>query len=147
MVVVENTQDTIDIDVEKLTADAQNILEQLNYGDYELNIWLADNDTIQEHNRDFRNKDEATDILSFPFHNLKAGERIKPLTADDKHLGDLIISLEFVHEKYPTNFYARMQKLLCHGICHLLGHDHDTEETDKEMLALEEKLLDNLLKR
>lgn len=149
MVTIENKQTNVNINLTKLRKDAHTLLAALDYADYDLGIWLIDNDLIQQYNRQYRDKDEPTDILSFAYHDtLQAGERIVPQSDEDKNLGDLMISLEFVHEIYPgEQFYPRMQKLLVHGICHLLGHDHDTEETDKVMLAIEDSLLEKLQKR
>ncbi len=142
MICLKNSQKKVTIDTVRLKADAQAMLEAIQYGDYVLSIWITSNRTMQSYNGRFRNKPQPTDILSFPYHALKPGERIKPQTPDDKHLGDLLISAPYVLEKYPDElFYPRLQKLLAHGISHLLGHDHDTPETDKIMIRLENKLL------
>lgn len=149
MVTIENKQTNVKINLTQLRKDARTLLAALDYADYDLGIWLIDNELIQQYNHQYRDKDVPTDILSFAYHDtLQAGERIVPHTDEDKNLGDLMISLEFVHDVYPdAEFYPRMQKLLVHGICHLLGHDHYTEETDKVMLAIEESLLEKLQKK
>jgi len=144
MITIRNNQRKISLDIDRLKNDAQKIINALDYTDYDLGILLTTNKTIQKYNRDFRNKDKATDILSFPFHpELKAGERIKPQTADDKNLGDLIISLEYVQkaaQELDEDFYAHLQMLLVHGICHLLGYDH-IEDEDFEVMQKKEKEL------
>lgn len=145
MVTIENKQNIVIVDIMQLRKDARYLLGLLDYKNYDLGIWLIDNPTMQQYNKQYRNKDVPTDVLSFAFHNLKPGERINALCEDDKNLGDLMMSLEFVQAQYPDNYYARVQKLLVHGICHLLGHDHDTDATDKEMLELEDILLEKLL--
>ncbi len=141
MISLLNKKNTVLIDKKVLKKDAQKILDLLDYSDFDLAILLTNNITVQKYNREYRDKDVPTDILSFPFHELLPGQRIEPKTEEDKNLGDLIISVEYVQKLYPDNLYERMQTLLVHGICHLLGHDHDTEKTDKEMLALEDFLL------
>jgi len=141
MITIENRQDKVKINIAQLHKDARHVLKLLNYANYDLGICLIDNVAMQEYNNTYRQKNVPTDVLSFPFHELKPGERIVPKTDDDKNLGDLLMSLEFVHEHYPDNCYARVQKLLVHGVCHLLGHDHDTDETDEVMHELEESLL------
>lgn len=142
MIALKNTQRSVKIDIKRFVSDAQIMLEELGYGDYELSIWITTDKTVKHYNGVFRNKPVPTDILSFPYHNVKAGTRIKPKTDDDKHLGDLLISAVYVFERYPNEqFYPRMQKLLCHGICHLLGYDHDTPKSDALMIAQENRLL------
>lgn len=148
MITIRNSQRKITPDIPKLLHDVQAILDALDYTDYDLGIWLTTNKTIRTYNREYRHKDTSTDILSFPYHTeLKAGERVKPKTADDKNLGDLIISLEYVQKDAPNwgqNFEQRMQILLVHGICHLLGYDHIKDEDYKVMKRKESALLKKL---
>jgi len=137
MISITNEELTTPINIQQLEKDAQIIMNAMGYGDFDLGILLTDNQAIQHFNREYRHKDVPTDILSFPFYpELKAGEKITAHNDDDKNLGDLIISLEYIKEIYEqenktVNEYLRT--LLCHGICHLLGYDHYTEETDKIM--------------
>lgn len=148
MITIKNTQRKIVYDSNKLKQDAQKILDILSYDDFDLGIWLTTNKTIQRFNRKYRHKDKPTDILSFPFHpSLKAGQRIIPQTDEDKNLGDLIISLEYVKkdaERLETTFEKRMQVLLVHGICHVLGYDHIKDEDYKIMHRKELSLLKKL---
>lgn len=148
MITIRNTQRKISIDVEKLHQDAQVILNALRYHDYDLGIWLASDIRIRAYNRDYRNKDKVTDILSFPYHTeLKAGERIIPRSPEDKNLGDLIIAPSYVYHdlaRWNQSFEKRMQVLLVHGICHLLGYDHIKDEDYKVMKRKEATLLKKL---
>jgi probable rRNA maturation factor len=142
---IENKQHTIKINISKLREDAHHILGVLDYDDYDLGIWLMDNSSIQEYNKKYRHKDKPTDILSFAYYDkLKPGERIVPPTEDDKNLGDLMISLEYVHDEYKTDFYERVRRLLVHGICHLLGYDHETDAEYEVMKKMEDSLLEKL---
>ncbi len=148
MVTIKTTQRKIKINVEKLKKDAQTILGLLNYHDFELNIFLTTNKTIRAYNKKYRKKDKATDILSFSYYPaLQPGQRIVPEIENDKHLGDLIISLEYVQaaiKKLKTTLNKRLEVLLVHGICHLLGYDHVTDEEYTVMQAQEKKLLKHL---
>ena len=148
MIVIRNTQRKISIDTNKLKQDVQKLLDLLDYSDFDLGIWLTTNRTIREYNKNYRNKDKATDILSFSFHpKLKAGDRIKVKTADDKNLGDLIISLEYVKKdaaNLGVTFKDQLRRLLVHGVCHLLGYDHIKDEDYEVMHKKEEKLLCSL---
>lgn len=134
----------------ELRNEIQKMLNLLDYGEFDIGILLTDNATIQKYNKEYRGKDEPTDILSFSFHpSLKPGERIKPKTEEDKNLGDLIISLEYVQvdaPKWGQLLDERMRVLLVHGICHLLGYKHDTEEEYQAMKKQEDYLLEKLQK-
>src|SRR5207244_460903 len=100
----------------KLESEAQEILNFLNYSDFDLGIWLTTNRTIQRYNRTYRDKNKPTDILSFAYHEtLQAGQTIQALTDDDKNLGDLIISPEYVAQaaqELQIPFEQHMQRLL-----------------------------------
>lgn len=145
MVHVRQTQRSIFFDQSLYQKKAELILTTLGYHDFDLGIWLTTNATIQKYNRDYRNQDKPTDILSFPYHtNLKAGEQIKVRSDEDKNIGDIIISVPYVLKNtkgLPGDFIARMDRMLVHGVCHLLGHDHINDDEYKVMLALENKLL------
>ena len=101
-----------------------------------LTILLSDNKNIRKLNKDFRNKNKPTDILSFPFErkfNLKK----------TNYLGDIAISYEFMNK--PKNldilkFKDRVIKIFIHGFLHLLGHDHIKVKDFKKMLKEENKI-------
>jgi probable rRNA maturation factor len=150
MIHITNENTDINVDLQQFEHDAQLIMNLMGYADFDLGILLTDNHTIQRFNRNFRQKDVPTDILSFPFYpELKAGQQIIAETDDEKNIGDLIISLEYIQptckeENKTVNEY--LQTLLCHGICHLLGYDHYTQDTDKVMKEKEAWLAAKLAK-
>lgn len=145
MITIRNTQRKVPIDLKKFRSDAQKVLELLDYADYDLGIWITRNKTIHHYNKTYRHKDKPTDVLSFPYHpELKAGSRIKPQTEEDKNLGDLIFSAEYIvkeAEKHKVTFSERLQLLLVHGVCHLLGYDHIVDADFRRMRAKEVYLL------
>jgi len=136
------------ISTKKLKADAQKVLDLLGYPDYDLGIWLTTNQTIRSYNKKFRYKDKPTDILSFPYYpDLKPGEKIIPHSDEEKNLGDLIISLEYVQndaQEYGESLSERLRMLLVHGICHLLGYDHIKDDEYEVMRKKEASLLKKL---
>jgi rRNA maturation RNase YbeY len=148
MIVIKNKQRKIQIDTDALEQEAQKILAIVRYGTYDLGILLTNDKLMRTYNREYRNKDCATDILSFPFYpELQAGERIKAKTEDEKNLGDLIISLESVQsdaKKFGVSFEQRLKKILVHGICHLLGYDHIKDADWRRMRAKEAFILKQL---
>ncbi len=147
MITIKNNQ-KISFDTERLKKDAQVVLKHLGYDYFDLGILLADNKKIHELNKKYRNKDKPTDILSFPFYpELEAGEQIISKSEDEKNLGDIIISPEYVKadlERWSQTFEQRMRVLLVHGICHLLGYDH-IKDSDYEVMKKKEQELLSLL--
>ncbi len=144
MIFIKNNQKKIKVSEKALTLKAKKMLAFLKYQDFDLNIWLTTNATIKRFNNKYRGKNKPTDILSFPYHELKAGETIKVVDPDDKNLGDIIISLEYVQKDAPNwkqTFVQRLHVLLAHGVAHLLGYDHQTEDEFTVMNNLEKKLL------
>lgn len=97
---------------------------------------------MRELNRDFRGKDRATDVLSFPARHA-AGE-----TGDafDNYLGDIVISTDTAMRQAKDanlTFEREVQELVIHGVLHLCGYDHETD--GGEMNRLERKLRKRLL--
>jgi probable rRNA maturation factor len=142
---IENNQNKIPTDVQWLESRATEMLTILDYQHLGLNIRLTDNKEIQEFNKKFRDKDKPTDILSFPFYpDLKAGERLELSEFDEPELGDIVISLERVQtdaDELGVTLKTRLERLLAHGIAHLLGYDHQTDLEHKVMLKLENQLM------
>ena len=92
----------------------------------ELSVVLSDDDHVQILNRDYRQKDKPTNVLSFP----QSG----PL------LGDIILARETVQSEATdkgVSFEAHLTHLVMHGWLHLQGFDHQTDETAAEMEAIE----------
>lgn len=106
----------------------------------EVDLLFVDNGAIRELNREYRDKDAATDVLSFPMY--EADEEIE----DEEEIlfGDIVISLERAQEQcqeYGHSLEREVMYLLVHGLLHLAGYDHMEEEDKKQMRAQEEKLL------
>lgn len=145
MINIKQTQRKIHFCTAQYQKKTLKILRHLGYADFDLGILLTTDATIKKYNNKFRQKNMPTDVLSFPYHsNLKAGERIVPSSSEDKNLGDIIISVSYVFEnkhKLDGTFEQRMDRMLVHAICHLLGHDHIHDEEYEIMTSLENDLL------
>lgn len=145
MITITNRQRKIAVSLDVMRKQVATMLSVLRYDDFDIGILLTTDESIRRYNRDFRHKDKPTDILSFPFYpDLKPGERIKPLSQDEKNLGDIIISVAYVQRKAPEwnrTFEEHLTALLAHGIAHLLNYDHQTDEEFKVMQRVEKKLL------
>ena len=126
----------------------QILLDHLGYAHFDIGIWITTNATIRRFNKNYRHKDTPTDILSFPFYpDLKPGEKIYAATPDDQNLGDIIISAERAQkdaQELGIGFPEHLQVLLVHGVCHLLGYDHETDAQYKLMERKERELLELL---
>jgi probable rRNA maturation factor len=91
--------------------------------DGEVHVLLADDKTLRRLNRQFRGKDEATDVLSFPAAQVGAGSGAGVA-------GDLAISLETAArqaEQYGHSLRDEVRVLLLHGVLHVAGFDHETD--------------------
>ena len=104
-----------------------------------MSLLFTGNDEIQVINREYRDKDQPTDVISFAYHETEDFD-IGPYDT----LGDIVISLERVVEQAKEYNHSDKRELfyvLTHGILHLLGDDHIEEEDKKEMRAKEEEIL------
>ena len=105
----------------------------------EFNIIIVDNDRIHEINREYRNKDMPTDVISFALED----DEVFP-NLEVRVLGDIYISLDKVYEQsksYGHSFFRELSFLTVHGILHLLGYDHMNEVDEKEMFSRQELIL------
>lgn len=114
--------------------------------DVELSIVITDNNSIRKINKEFRDKDMPTDVLSFPGYEPEEIEEVKK-SEELMVIGDIIISKEKVVEQakeYENTFEREFAYLLVHGILHLLGYDHMEESEKIVMRENEEKILSEL---
>ncbi|MCD7033057.1 rRNA maturation RNase YbeY [Metabacillus sp. GX 13764] len=112
----------------------------------ELSVTLTDNSRIQEINRDYRQKDQPTDVISFALEEEGEGE-VEIIGADlPRTLGDIIISVERAKEQaeeYGHSDSRELGFLAVHGFLHLLGYDHMTEEDEAVMFRKQREILDS----
>lgn len=111
----------------------------------ELSVTFVTNEKIQEINRQYRNKDYATDVISFALEEMGEGEI--EVTGGDmpRVLGDIIISVKKAEEQaeeYGHSFEREIGFLAVHGLLHLLGYDHEVEEDEKIMFDRQRAILD-----
>jgi len=108
--------------------------------DSEVSISFMNAKEIRVLNQDYRGKDTATDVLSFPVNSeLALGNSIA--------LGDIVVSMEAAQqqaEEYGHDLDRELAFLVVHGMLHLLGYDHETPEDEAEMCAAQEEILTSL---
>jgi probable rRNA maturation factor len=110
----------------------------------ELSVTFVENERIQEINREYRGKDQPTDVISFAMEEMGEGEIEIIGDHIPKHLGDLIISIEqakLQSEEYGHTYYRELGFLTVHGFLHLLGYDHMNEEDERKMFTRQEEIL------
>jgi len=108
-----------------------------------ISLTFTDNEGIRELNRTYREKDAATDVLSFPIYDFAAGE--KPLEGVPTELGDIVLSLERADEQAKelgNSFDRECAFLAVHSVLHLLGYDHErSAEEDEDMCRRQKEIM------
>ena len=95
--------------------------------DYEVVLRLCGDKAIRELNRAWRDKNKPTDVLAFA--------QREAANADANLLGDIVISLDTAKRQAKRGLYKELLHLASHGLCHLMGYDHDDDEEEAEMNA------------
>jgi probable rRNA maturation factor len=96
-------------------------------GELDLSVQLVSDLTIRALNRDYRDKDSATDVLAFAQREGEGAEFSASL------LGDVVISLETAERQRKGHLFTEVMTLLAHGVCHLIGYDHQTDAEEQAM--------------
>ena len=112
-------------------------------------ITLTNNEEIHKINKEYRDVDRPTDVLSFPMYERDEIAGLKNDTDDEieKILGDIIVSIEKVREQaeeYGHSFERELAYLVTHGMLRLLGYDHMIEEEKAVMRKRQEEILETL---
>lgn len=114
-------------------------------GDAEVSVTFVDNDQIRRLNAKFRDKDSATDVLSFPMG--ENGEYDLNPSTGAKLLGDVVLSMEKAAEQaqeYEHSFEREVCYLTVHSMLHLLGYDHMNSEEKAVMRMKEETVMSQI---
>ena len=128
--------------VEKLLQHAAKV-ENIEEGS-EVSVTFVTNEAIHEINRQYRDKDQPTDVISFALEEMGEGEVQIIGEGIPRILGDIIISTDRTREQageYGRSFERELGFLAVHGFLHLLGYDHMTEQDEKEMFGKQDEIL------
>lgn len=110
----------------------------------EVSVSFVTNERIREINREYRDKDAVTDVISFAMEELGEGE-VELVGAEmPRVLGDIMISIARAQEQaeeYGHSFMREFGFLAVHGFLHLLGYDHMTPSDEKKMFTLQREIL------
>lgn len=143
-VLVSNLQEKVPVD-EELNGLVIRVTQEVLHTEgvdpaAEVSLVFVDEDYIQRLNREYRGVDRPTDVLSFA---LEEGEPM-PAGGGEVLLGDVVVSLPAAQRQsveYGHSFAREVAFLTVHGVLHLLGYDHQTEEESARMRAREEAVL------
>ena len=127
-------------DLLKFAANAEKVSP-----DAEVSVTFVTNERIQEINKEYRQKDKPTDVISFALQEMVEGEIEIHYEEDAPSiLGDIIISVPMAKEQaedYGHSIERELGFLAVHGFLHLLGYDHETDEQEKEMFDKQKEIL------
>ena len=146
-VLITNEQEVIPVNIEFIEIQADQILADLDSSDKELSILMVDDSRIRELNLQYRDKDSATDVLSFPqFEEKDSATDVLsfPQLEEDEEpgfsghlLGDVVLSIETAQiqaKEHNLSLEEELILLLIHGILHLLGYDHERSASEAEAM-------------
>lgn len=155
-VYIDNEQTAIEVIEEYLQLIQKTAMQCLKDENFsrgcEINILLTDDENIRQINKQHRDIDRSTDVLSFPMADIENGKLISDQGDVDMDeglllLGDIIISMETAlrqSEDYGHSMERELAFLTAHGVFHLLGYDHMEKDDETDMISRQEASLKKL---
>ena len=142
MIDITNVSSNTTFDVEIVHKAVLVTLKTHNLEDYEVSVLLTDDSRITELNLEYRGIDAPTDVLAFAMREDEDSNLMNP-----NILGDIVISLETAERQAENETHSLEEEvafLTVHGVLHLLGYDHQTQEEATVMFEKQENILENL---
>ncbi len=139
--IFNETKDNLDEYIDTIKKVLVHGLDKLKVGDVTFNIIFVNNDYIHKLNKEYRNIDRETDVITF------ALEDDKTFNPDIRILGDVYISIDKAKSQsieYGHSLLRELCFLAVHGMLHLLGYDHMKKEDEKIMFKLQDEILDEM---
>ena len=136
--IINNSNDQVE-ELEILEQYVKYVTKKLNIYQAIFNLILVDRDEIHTLNRDYRGVDRETDVITFALEDDDSFRN-----PEIRMLGDIYLCVPVAYEQAEIYGHSRIREicfLATHGILHLLGYDHMTEDEEKEMFSLQEELL------
>lgn len=137
-VLITDNQSLYKISTDQIQTTARELLNALDKAEAELSLVITDDKQIAEINFQYLNRSGPTNVIAFPMGDPEFPE-VQP-----ELLGDVIISLQTAEKEAVEAQYTiaeRFTELLIHGILHLLGYDHETNEADARQMAEKSRAL------
>lgn len=138
--IFNQTNEKLDKELDELKDMLSDFCKREDLGNVIFNIIIIDNPTIHKINKEYRDKDAPTDVISFALEDDKTV--IEP--DEVRILGDIYISIDKVHEQaleYGHSFKRELSFLAVHGLLHLLGYDHMEKSDEEVMFKKQEEVL------
>ena len=126
-------------EIDELNDYVKYLFDYMNIKDAVMSIIIVDNEEIHRINKEYRNIDRETDVITFALED----DELFP-EMENRVLGDIYISIDKARtqaEEYGHSFKRELCFLAVHGFLHLLGYDHMVEEDEKIMFNLQEEIL------
>ena len=136
--IINNTDKEI-IEIKKLNDYIKFVIDKLEINSAIFNIIFVSNEEIHDINREYRNTDRVTDVISFALEDNE-----DEVFEEFRMLGDIYIAIDVAYDQAIEYNHSREREvcfLATHGLLHLLGYDHMTLEEEKEMFGKQEELL------
>lgn len=148
LLINNQTKEEIEIfnDLEQVIEEVLHF-EKIDKEKCEISLSFVDSLTIHNLNKEYRNVDRITDVLSFPIEDFYNEERDTILKKEHIMLGDIIICVDVAKRQAKElghSFKREIMYLTCHSMLHLLGYDHMNEEDKKLMRSREKEIMKNL---
>ncbi len=118
------------------------VLRSLDIKNWELSVLFCGDTTIRELNNTYRNIDEPTDVLSFS--QLEDDFVPPPKENGSVYAGDIVISLDTLKlhaDRFRVDEEEELKRLVIHGILHLSGYDHQSNDPEEPMLQMQEQMV------
>ena len=143
-IVVKNLQKATILNLWVVRKDLFLLRSIMGLHSFDIGLIFVSKNKMRKYNRKYKQKDESTDILSFPFHETFSSKNNANTNIEEKNLGDILLCPETILRKYNTEEHELRKivvPLLCHGLCHLCGYVHDNETQWNIMNAKEREIL------
>ncbi len=146
LLLANDTNEDLDLELirQKALKTITEVLKVENFNENaEVSLSIVDKDTIHKLNKDYRNVDRETDVLSFPMDEEAFDNEGNPIFL----LGDIVICLDVARNQaaeFGHSLEREMMYLICHSTLHLLGYDHIEEDDKAKMRAKEKEVMKNL---
>jgi probable rRNA maturation factor len=134
---------------------SREVLHRLDVSGWVLSILFCDDEMMRRLNRDYRDVDAVTDVLSFADQPDSRDDDLPPASfgkvsgeSGPRYIGDIVLALPFIHnqaEEFGVSPEEEIRRLIVHGILHLAGYTHSSYDYDTEpMLRLQERLVSEI---
>ena len=137
--IINDTNNEIE-ELEVLNEYVNYLVDKLDLSNCEFNIIIVDNKKIHEINKEYRNVDRETDVISFAME-----DNMDVTYIDFRLLGDIYISIDKCYSQAIEYGHSNVREicfLATHGVLHLLGYDHMELDDEVKMFKLQDELLD-----